>query len=519
MVLLAALSLGAVSPVGPRKGLPGADLFDLGHIPRLRITIPSAAWNALQNNPRTYVSATVHEGNVIYTNVSIRLKGGPGSFRPLDEKPAFTIHFDRLAQGQKFHGLKKLHLNNSVQDPSYLSEKIARDLFNAADVPTPRAAHATVELNGKSLGLYVLIEGIDKQFLRRAFRDTGGNLYDGHSQSDVTRGMEVNSGDSPRDHAPLRALAAAAQEPNLDARWARVQTTLDVDRFLSFLAVEIITSHWDGYALNRNNFRIFHDRDNQRMVFLPQGVDQTFQRHNMPTVPSMVGLVANAILEIPAARSRYLARMSHLVTNVFNASAIALQAQEIASKIQPVLVAVDPQSAAGHAARVTNFTRSVQQRWRFLERQFTVPEVVVRWDKQQSHALSTWESKIDIGSPSLSKSEEKDGVVSLHVGANERGAASWRTHVVLDHGQYRFHGRVRLQGVKLAVDDPKTGVGLRISREKFTRKFAGDLGWTSVSFDFEVEQDRTDVELVCELRAAQGKAWFDLSSLRLTRLE
>ena len=30
------------------------------------------------------------------------------------------------------------------------------------------------------------------------------------------------------------------------------------DRFLSFLATEVMLCHWDGYALNRNNFRVYH---------------------------------------------------------------------------------------------------------------------------------------------------------------------------------------------------------------------------------------------------------------------
>jgi hypothetical protein len=32
-----------------------------------------------------------------------------------------------------------------------------------------------------------------------------------------------------------------------------------------------------------------------------------------------------------------------------------------------------------------------------------------------------------------------------------------------------------------------------------------------------VEADVPDVELICQLRAATGEAWFDLESLRLVR--
>lgn len=519
VILVTLVGGEAAVPLEPRQRLPADELFQDGRIPRLRIEVPAASLNALRSHARTYVSATIREGNVTYTNVSIRLKGGPGSFRPLDDKPAFTVNFDRLAEGQKFHGLRKLHLNNSVQDGSYLSEKVARELFNAAGVPTPRAAHATVELNGDNLGFYVLIEGIDKQFLRRTFKDAKGNLYDGHSGSDVNRGMEVNSGDAPRDHSGLRALAAAVQEPDLDTRWARLQKTLDVDRFLSFLAVEVITCHWDGYALNRNNFRVFHDRENGRMVFLPQGVDQTFQRQNIPPIPQTVGLLTRSILEIPEARERYQQRMSQLLTNVFDGTAITNHVQEVAAKMRPYLAVADPQSAAGHPTRVASLCRRIQQRLQSLERQLTSPSVAAKLDKAESLALPTWEPKIDIGNPSLAKEHEKDGKTLLRVGTDERCAASWRTRVLLDRGQYRLQGKVRLQGVKLAGDDPKAGAGLRISRGKFSRKLSGDMDWTVVPFDFEVQQDRMDVELVCELRATQGKAWFDVASLRLMRRE
>ena len=36
-------------------------------------------------------------------------------------------------------------------------------------------------------------------------------------------------------------------------------------------------------------------------------------------------------------------------------------------------------------------------------------------------------------------------------------------------------------------------------------------------FEFEVTDDRSDVELVCELRAQKGEVWFEEESLRLLR--
>jgi hypothetical protein len=477
----------------------------------------------LRQHPRTYVSGTIREGNVTYTNVAIRLKGGPGSSRPVDDnKPAFTVNFDRLAPGQKFHGLKKLHLNNSVQDGSYLSEKISRELFEAAGVPAPRAAHAVVEFNGREPGVYVLVEGINKQFLRRYFKDTLGNLYDGHSQSDVTHGLRTNSGENRREHSCLKALAAAAREPDLDQRLAALEKTLDIDRFISFLAVEMMICHWDGYALNRNNYRIYHDRANDRMVFLPQGIDQAFQRLNIqafPPPPRMAGLVATSVLEIPKMRERYRERMVQLLTNVFQFAAITNHLYEVAAKVRPVLAETDPNAGAAYRNRVASFCRRIQQRVNLLERQLSVPSRAIKFDQTDIRPLPSWEPKIDLGNPSLTKDQDVNGKTLLHISAQEGSAGSWRTRVLLDRGRYRLEGKVKLQGVELDPDDPKAGAGLRISRGKFSRKLSGNMEWANVSFDFEVEQEQAEVGLVCELRATEGQIWFDLASLRLIRKE
>ena len=80
-----------------------------------------------------------------------------------------------------------------------------------------------------------------------------------------------------------------------------------------------------------------------------------------------------------------------------------------------------------------------------------------------------------------------------------------------------MEGRVKLQGVTLNEQDAKAGAGLRISRHKFGRKLPGDMDWAATTFDFDVTEDASDVELICELRATHGEAWFDLASLRLVR--
>lgn len=496
-------------------GIPAKDLFEDAFVPVVFVQIPPAGIAALRRSPRKYVTATLREGDTIYTNVAIRLKGGPGSFRPFDDHPAFTVNFDKFVKNQTFHGLKKIHLNNSVQDNSYISEKISRELFNAAGVPTPRAGNAIVTVNGRRLGLYVLVEGINKQFLRQHFSDPGGNVYDGHSGSEVTQSMPVNSGDKPSDHSQLRALARAIQHSNLDTRRAAIESTLDVDRFLSYMAMETFLWHWDGYCMHRNNFRVFHDRAAGRMVFIPQGLDQILGQPNGPIFPETGGAVARAVLEIPQFNQRYRARMADLSTNLFRADVINARLREVADRVAVAVENEDPGAVAGYRQRVRSLGRRFQQRSASLQKQLRTAPPVPRPAELPSLSLADWQPTNNLGISRLSRESPGGTNVLLHISTTNGCTASWRTKAMLPVGKYQFEARLKTHGVVLDPADPRAGAGLRVSRHRIGQKNSGDRDWTPVTFDFEVRDEASEVELVCELRANQGTVWFDVNSFRL----
>jgi hypothetical protein len=257
------------------------------------------------------------EGTNTWREVGIHLKGQYGTFQGIDGRPSLTLNFDKYQKGQRFHGLDKLHLNNSGQDPSFLCEMIGRQLFEAAGIPTARASHARVELNGRDLGLFVLVEGYDKKFLRRHFENSDGNLYDSEFRHDITDPIKKSSGKGPDDHSDLRALAAAAEEPNHSQRLARLSKLLDLDRFYTTLALETLIRHHDGYAMGINNYRVYFEPTDGRAVFLPHGMDQLFFEPRAGLLPDLRGMLAEAVLETQAGRKEFRARCVTLFTNLF----------------------------------------------------------------------------------------------------------------------------------------------------------------------------------------------------------
>jgi spore coat protein H len=180
-----------------RRNQAAADtLFTNGIMHFLKLAVSQKGLQSLQRDPRTYVEGTLQEGPSRFTHVMVRLKGGAGSFQGLDDKPGLTL---KLEGGDSvFHGLKKFHLNNSVQDGTYLSEWLCSGLFCQAGVPAARVAHAVVELNGRRLGLYTLLESIDSDFLARHFKNSHGNVYSlGNKNADIDQGLERMGGREP----------------------------------------------------------------------------------------------------------------------------------------------------------------------------------------------------------------------------------------------------------------------------------------------------------------------------------
>ena len=348
------------------------DLFAQGVLWRLQLEIPAQEMKSLRSNPREYVKATLREGTNVVRDIGIRLKGA-SSFQPVDQKPAFTLNCDKFVFGQRFHGLSKFYLNNSLEDATYVNEKLGSELFSAMGVPAPRVSHALVELNGKRLGLYVLKEGFAAEFLERHFGQTEGNLYEPvpNVAPDVTDPMELNSGDESLDTAGPMRLAKAASEPDLAKRWTALRNVLDMDRFVAFMAMEVLSGHRDGYCLGRNNYRLYHDPAARRFVFMPDGMDQLFGRADFPVRPNMAGVVAKAVLETPEGTQAYTQSLEMAMAKCFKGDAMTNRVRSWVAAIAPQLPRAEAKTLQTESA---DLCERIRQRVAFVERQLAEAE-------------------------------------------------------------------------------------------------------------------------------------------------
>ena len=321
------------------RGTATDDLFASERPLQIALTIPEEGMSALQQSrpslsgePKSEAEGSVLEGGREYLDVTVRLKGF-SSFQPIGARPSLTLHFDKRVPNQTFHGLTKISLNNSAQDPTRLNEALSRHVFAAAGVPVPRARFALVTLNGRDLGLYVLTEGFDKRFLKRFFARTDGNLYEGGLLQDITSGLQRDTGKNPQSDEAVERLIRAASQSDSQQRFRALSAVLDLDRFLSMLAIETMLAHSDSYSMNRNNYRLYHDPATDTIVFMPHGMDRVLGRHraalDLSIVPPRLGLVARALLSTAEGRRRYVDRVATLFENVFRPDALCRRVREL----------------------------------------------------------------------------------------------------------------------------------------------------------------------------------------------
>lgn len=516
----------AKSPDSPGKHLAddiASTNFFLGPIQRFEVIVGKSEMAKLAGvhgwgGAKVDVPATVKFGTNTYEKVSIHIKGAAGSFRPIFANPALTLNFGKLNDGQKFAGMRKLHLNNSVQDGSRVSEYFCGELYRRAGVPATRATHAYVTLNGRDLGLYVVKEGFDKPFLRRNFGDASGNLYDGGFVQDVDSDLERDNGEGPDTHADLHALTAAAMESNPATRLKKLEKVLDVDRFITVVAMQCLLDDWDGYVRNRNNYRIYHDPVTDKLVFLPHGMDQMVENPTSPIIRPFGGLVARQMWGIPEIRTRINERIAQITNTIFTSAAI----DEILDPVQKRLAAAveGRQGDSQWVVRAGNGFRSrLVQR---LNRLTTGVPTPLKFDSTGIVSLSKkpWTENGEGNAAELSR-VEKDGKPCLSIRATQTGGVgSFRTSLLLPAGLYRFETRAKADQIEATQSIRGTGAGIRVSGDGRANRLTGTTDWQPLSHDFEIEEspDGQQVQLVIELRANHGEVLFDLSSFVLRRL-
>ena len=502
-------------------------VFELKISPKdMRTLRQTMGWGGSGKRPE--VPATIKVGTNVFEKVTVHIKGSAGSFRPIDTNPALTLNFGKLNPDQSCFGHRKLHLNNSVQDNSLMNELVASRMFNTAGVPTPRVSHAIVILNGRPLGTYVLKEGWDKGFLKRCFGSSKGNLYDPNFVQDVNGNLERDSGEGADDQEDIKALNTALQLRSDSAFTNAFAKVVDCDKFLTYTAIQVLIDDWDGYARNRNNYRIYHDPTTDRLVFMPHGMDQLYQSPLSSFRPNFNGIAARRLFSIQEWRDALTERMREMTNLVFKPefSDPIIASAEI--RLMKALNARQDDQTEFIRSSIAMIRERMHTRMDHFANQGGIIPEVARFDANGVCRLGVWRPQREgTGAKLEIRANTAKGKVYV-IRAGEAGSVgSWRSNLILAPGNYRFEGKAMSRGIRGgdSVQNVGVGAGLRISKSSRRNGIVGDTEWQTIQYQFSVESDNTDrqmrgreIVLVAELRADDGEAYFDADSFLVRRL-
>ncbi|MGL1903462.1 MAG: CotH kinase family protein [Fibrobacterales bacterium] len=321
-------------------------LFDSNTVIQVEITLDSSDWDFVRNqerdvwsqfaqedclntpwdDPYEYRSGEISVNGVVIQNVGIRKKGFVGSVNA--QKPSLKVKLDEYIDDQELNGLDRLTLNNNLSDESHLAQCITYSLFNKAGVPAPRCNFAQVTVNGTYLGLYSNIESIKKRFLAQHFSDNDGLLFEG-TQSDFRDGWTGTFEQKTKKKAPdMSAIEAMIDvlATSDDSLVAALDRLVDIDAFLTFWGMEVLTNHTDGMSSDVNNYYFYIDPTSEKLFFIPWGADKTMistgKFSDEGLLAFMNGIIPFRLYSNTTTRERFVEELQKLLTEVWNESEI-----------------------------------------------------------------------------------------------------------------------------------------------------------------------------------------------------
>lgn len=285
-------------------------LFDTGVVHQINISLSGEDWDDLLANPvdKTKYKADIEIDGEMIRDVSLATKGNSSLFLvaadPYSSRYSFKVNFGKYVDGQTYHGLDKLNLNNNISDATLLKDYLCYEIFRQAGVPAPLASFAWLTVNGEARGLYMAIEDEDDSFLERInhgegaiykpeSKDVGLSLdmleelvKNGLPPSANAKGADlIYIDDDPNSYPDIfeHDITGADEEKNLAivaamkclAEGKDLDTWLDTDEIIRYFAAHNFVLNYDSYTgFMLHNLALF-ERDG-RMCVLPWDYNLSF---------------------------------------------------------------------------------------------------------------------------------------------------------------------------------------------------------------------------------------------------
>ncbi len=308
------------------------ELFNSQALQRVDLELHSSDWLKLKENfqANTYYPADLIWNGQTVRNVGIRSRGR-GSRNT--HKPGLKVDFDQYSPTQKFLGLKSLVLDNLTQDSSGIHETVAMKFMTRLGIPAPREAHVRLYVRGEYIGLYTLVEAIDKDMLARVYGAIGEDIQNDGWLYEFSWQEDWRFSDFGTDLAPykLRFQATTHESETDEKKYRKVQELVtlanqtpedrfvevigarfDLPGFVRFVAAQAFLGDTDGFlgAFGINNFYLYRLENQDKHVLISWDTDNTFWGATFPIKPDDTNVVMQKLMRIPEYHTLWYAEIA-----------------------------------------------------------------------------------------------------------------------------------------------------------------------------------------------------------------
>jgi len=311
------------------------------------------------------VEADLSVDGLHVSRVGVRCKGNSSLGMDSPKKP-LNMTIDAFVPGQDLWGFDVINFNNNFSDPSMLREALMLTVLRQF-APVPRFAYARVSMNGALLGVYLMVEQIDREWSDHWFDGDAGTVVRGDSPTAIRfdtsplvwwgeglerykEGYEVKGREAESDdgYIALREMIRALDAPvsagglSEDDFEAGIWRVLDVDSALWYLAGSNLMANYDSYYVGKNYYMYLGERDPRFSIVSwdlglslgqfpwpgndgsfrpgPGGIGSVqpaevdpFAQSSVPNRP-----LIRRLLAVPTFRADYLAHYRTMMYSVFN---------------------------------------------------------------------------------------------------------------------------------------------------------------------------------------------------------
>jgi spore coat protein H len=510
-------------------------VFSRSNLIHLNITISSNELADLRVYPRRYVPVLVVEGSNQWSQVGLHLKGGIGSGQVIEKKPSLSLHFGRFSKTSSFYGIQRWQLNNSSQDPTYLNEVVASQIFRDAGMASSRCTHARVSMNGRDLGIYVMREGVDEKLLAQFFENPKGDIYQGGYTKDVTAPLTLSE-DDRKTEFDFGELRNGFEIQDAELRLEAVSRFVDIGAFARYLALEVLTCHSDGYAFAVNNYRLFVQRseddgptaNRNRLYFLPHGMDVMFSQPKAPILPCVAGKMAKTLLASNSGRTTYWRTFGQVFTNCFVPTTLSNRVELFRAKLRPEFATMGSEVVSRQIELEEQFLANVLQRYQHLaayleQERVDVPVPSLQPGQTIPLPIDRWQPHEQFGDSFMFKTNRAagkapTGLAIISQATRYSAGGTWRQRIKLPRGEYRLEGTAEfLFTSQLAQMVPPNLFCERTNGERSIFAFSDTMvgAFPTASPDFKIRSDYEEVDLAVGFSGLRVGLLFHADTLKL----